>query len=163
MQFERWLNSDYPPYAYQTVDVSNNGTTWTNIYTNPSGQEVSGSSWQKMTYDISSVADNHSTVYIRWGYQIGSSGVFPSSGWNIDDVLVTGLPMSPLSVTINQAAGQADPTRNSPINFTVVFSEPVTDFATGDVTFTGGTAPGTLVGTVTGSGDHRPTTWPSAA
>ena len=34
------------------------------------------------------------------------------------------------TVTINQAAGQADPTNASPINFTVVFSESVTDFAT---------------------------------
>ena len=40
-------------------------------------------------------------------------------------------------MTINQAAGQADPTNASPINFTVVFSESVTDFATGDVTLTG--------------------------
>jgi hypothetical protein len=55
------------------------------------------------------------------------------------------------SVTINQASGQADPTKTSPINFTVTFGEPVTDFATGDVTFVG-TSPGTLVGTVTGSG-----------
>ena len=45
-----------------------------------------------------------------------------------------------------------DPTNASPINFTVVFSESVTDFATGDVTFTG-TAGGTITGTVTGSGD----------
>ena len=55
------------------------------------------------------------------------------------------------TVTINQATGQADPTNSSPINFTVVFSEPVTDFSTSDVTLSG-TVPGTLVGTVTGSG-----------
>ena len=47
--------------------------------------------------------------------------------------------VTPPTVTINQAAGQADPTNASPINFTVVFSEAVTDFATGDVTL-GGTA-----------------------
>ena len=41
------------------------------------------------------------------------------------------------TVTINQAAGQADPTNASPIHFTVVFSEAVTDFATGDVTLGG--------------------------
>ena len=41
------------------------------------------------------------------------------------------------SVTINQAAGQADPTSASPINFTVTFSETVTSFATGDVTLSG--------------------------
>ena len=33
----RWLNTDYPPFVYATIDVSNNGSTWTNIYTNPSG------------------------------------------------------------------------------------------------------------------------------
>ena len=45
-------------------------------------------------------------------------------------------------MTVNQAAGQADPTNASPINFTVVFSEPVTGFANADVTFAG-TAGGT--------------------
>jgi Bacterial Ig-like domain len=55
------------------------------------------------------------------------------------------------TVTINQAAGQADPTNASPINFTVVFSETVTDFATGDVTLTGAGSSGATA-TVTGSG-----------
>ena len=54
------------------------------------------------------------------------------------------------TVTINQASGQADPTNASPINFTVVFSETVTDFATGDVTLSG--TAGATTGTVTGSG-----------
>ena len=54
------------------------------------------------------------------------------------------------TVTINQASGQADPANGSPINFTVVFSEAVTDFATGDVTL-GGTA-GANTAAVTGSG-----------
>jgi hypothetical protein len=56
------------------------------------------------------------------------------------------------SVTIDQAVGQPDPTGTSPINFTVVFSEPVTGFTTGDVTLSSSTAGGSLVGTVTGSG-----------
>jgi len=55
------------------------------------------------------------------------------------------------SVTVNQASGQADPTKGTPVNFTVVFSESVSDFATGDVTITG-TAGGTKTVTVTGSG-----------
>ena len=57
------------------------------------------------------------------------------------------------TVTINQAAAQARPDQRSPINFTVVFSEPVVGFATGDVSFTG-SAGGTLTGTVSGA---RPT------
>jgi hypothetical protein len=41
------------------------------------------------------------------------------------------------TVTINQAPSQADPTHSSTINFRAVFSEPVTGFATGDVTISG--------------------------
>jgi Ca2+-binding RTX toxin-like protein len=40
-------------------------------------------------------------------------------------------------VTINQAAGQADPTNDSPIHFTAVFSEAVTGFDSSDVTLSG--------------------------
>jgi uncharacterized repeat protein (TIGR01451 family) len=58
----------------------------------------------------------------------------------------------PPTVTIDQAASQADPTLDSPIHFTVVFSEPVTGFDAGDVSFAGSTVGGTLVATVTGSG-----------
>src|SRR5213083_1476448 len=56
---------------------------------------------------------------------------------------------TPPTVTINQAAGQADPTSVSPINFTAVFSEPVSGFTGTDVTI-GGTAGGTKTVTVTG-------------
>ncbi len=44
---------------------------------------------------------------------------------------------TPPTVTINQASGQSDPTSASPIDFTVVFTETVTGFATGDVTLSG--------------------------
>ena len=37
------------------------------------------------------------------------------------------------TVTINQAAAQVDPTSTSPINFAVVFSEPVTGFTVADL------------------------------
>ncbi len=66
------------------------------------------------------------------------------------DNTVTWSPGGP-TVTINQAASQADPAGTSPINFTVVFSAAVTGFVSGDVTI-GGTAGGLKVATVTGSG-----------
>jgi hypothetical protein len=57
---------------------------------------------------------------------------------------------TPPEVTINQKTGQADPTNASPINFTVSFTETVSDFATGDVTLSG--TAGATNATVTGSG-----------
>jgi CSLREA domain-containing protein len=44
------------------------------------------------------------------------------------------------TVTINQAAAQADPTRTQPINFTAVFSEPIDLFEPSDVSLAGSTA-----------------------
>jgi hypothetical protein len=55
------------------------------------------------------------------------------------------------SVTVNQAAGQADPAGVLPVTFTATFSEPVVDFGNSAVTV-GGTAPGSGTATVTGSG-----------
>lgn len=40
-------------------------------------------------------------------------------------------------VTIDQAGSQADPATTEPVVFTVVFSEPVSGFASGDVTYSG--------------------------
>src|SRR5205809_507118 len=56
---------------------------------------------------------------------------------------------TPPAVTINQAAGQADPTSASPINFSAVFSEPVSGFTGAAVTLSG-TAGGTKTVTVSG-------------
>jgi Bacterial Ig-like domain len=58
----------------------------------------------------------------------------------------------PPTVSINQAAGQADPSSGTSITFTVQFSEPVTGFTAADIAFTGSTATGTLVAVVSGSG-----------
>jgi hypothetical protein len=97
LNFQRWLNTDYPSYAFATVDVSNNGTTWTNLYTNPASVEVADNAWQNITYDISAVANDSPTVYIRFGYQIGPQA-FAYSGWNIDDLIVTGTQLAVDSV-----------------------------------------------------------------
>ena len=60
-------------------------------------------------------------------------------------------------MTINQAPEQADPTNASPINFTVLFSESVNNFATNDVTL-GGTA-GATTGTVSEISPNDGTTY----
>ena len=55
------------------------------------------------------------------------------------------------TVTIDQAAGQVDPTTVAPIVFDVDFSEPVTGFVTGDVTLQG--TAGATTATVVPAGD----------
>ncbi len=62
--------------------------------------------------------------------------------------------MAAPTVTVEQAAGQTDPTGSSPVHFTAQFSEPVTGFGADDVVV-GGTAPGLKSVAVTNSGDNQ--------
>jgi len=109
---------------------------------------LDGGSWTACTspQNYSGLSDGSHTFEVRAIDAAGNTDPTPASyTWLIDTT-------SP-SVTINQASGQADPTGSSPINFTVVFSEPVSGFATGDVTLSG--TAGATTAAVTGG----PTTY----
>lgn len=73
----------------------------------------------------------------------------PDPGSQATTFTVGGVPPT---ATIDQGAGQADPTSTSPILFAVVFSEPVTGFDGADVVL-GGTA-GATTAVVTGAGPN---------
>jgi hypothetical protein len=49
--------------------------------------------WSLKTYDLSGVANNQATVWVRWGYKV-ASGAYAYSGWNIDDIQIWGLHAS---------------------------------------------------------------------
>ncbi|MCK4340839.1 MAG: hypothetical protein KAY37_03855 [Phycisphaerae bacterium] len=90
LTFQRWLNTDYQPYVDAMVDVSNNGSHWVRLWENPGGNDITENSWSLQEYDISAVADNQGTVYIRWGYEVASDA-WAYSGWNIDDIEIWGV------------------------------------------------------------------------
>jgi hypothetical protein len=116
------------------TSVTGSGTTYTITAGTGSG---SGTLGLNLT-DDDSIVDGA-------GNKLGGTGTgngnFTGDVYSVDRTLP--------SVTINQASGQADPTSSSPINFTVVFSEPVSDFTSG--VSLSGTA-GATTATITGSG-----------
>ncbi len=72
-------------------------------------------------------------------YNNTTSDLF-SSGLSVDDPATASLTVAPqMTVTINQATGQADPTNTAPINFTVIFDQAVTGFDAADVAVVNGT------------------------
>ncbi len=92
LKFRRWLGVEQPSYDHAYVAVSNNGTSWTTIWENTA--EVAETAWSLQEYDISTVADNQSTVYIRW--TIGTTdGSWQYCGWNIDDVQIVAIAADP--------------------------------------------------------------------
>ncbi|MDY7108255.1 MAG: S8 family serine peptidase [Planctomycetota bacterium] len=93
LRFQRWLNCDYQPFVYQTVDVSSDGVNWTEIWSN-GDSEIAENAWSQHSYDIAELADGEPTVYVRWGHRV-DSGAWAYSGWNIDDIEIWGIPTSP--------------------------------------------------------------------
>ncbi len=91
LSFMLWLNVEQPDYDHASIDVSNdNGTTWIEVWTNTGG--IENTSWNLTTYDISAIADLKEEVRIR--FTIGpTDGSWQYSGWNIDELIVTGDPV----------------------------------------------------------------------
>ncbi|MCY2953792.1 MAG: hypothetical protein NTU53_17720, partial [Planctomycetota bacterium] len=99
--------------------------------------------------------DWDTTSYTPGTYCLGGYMYSPiGSTFTTSRSWITLVPPSPttgtIEVTIEQAPGQADPTNSSTVNFTVVFSQVMTGFATGDVTLAG--TAGATTATLTGSG-----------
>jgi len=88
LKFMRWLGVEVPEYDHAYVRVSNDGDNWTTFWTNP--DEITDNSWTQIDIDISEVADNQESVYLRW--TMGSTdGGWRYCGWNIDDVQIYGI------------------------------------------------------------------------
>ena len=84
LRYYRWLGVESSTYDHAGVEVSNNGTTWTSLWEHSGGALTAGS-WIQDVFDISDVADNQATVYVRWA--MGTTDVsVVYCGWNIDDV-----------------------------------------------------------------------------
>lgn len=89
-------------------------------------------------------------IVLQTGVNVITVSARDAAGNTGTDTLTVTYSSTPPSVTINQAANQLDPTHGATINFTVVFSEAVNGFATGDVTLSG--TAGATSAVVSGSG-----------
>lgn len=87
LSFWRWLGVETSDYDHASVSVSNNGTSWTTVWENTG--EVADSAWTHQEFDISAIADNQSTLYLRWTMGQTDS-IWQFCGWNIDDITVSG-------------------------------------------------------------------------
>ena len=89
VKFWRWLGVERSQYDHANVQVSNDGGTWTTLWQNPNSA-IEDSSWSLQEFDISSIADGETTVYLRW--TMGTTDASAQyCGWNLDDVEVWGL------------------------------------------------------------------------
>ena len=88
LTFWRYCNTENANYPYDVAVVeltTDGGSTWQNIWSGA----VQDDEWTFQSYNISAYADGQSNVQIRW--RTSSDGSITYSGWNIDDVRITGV------------------------------------------------------------------------
>lgn len=90
LEFWRWLNSDYPSFMINVVEVFD-GTTWVPVWTQPSnGTIMSEGAWTKQSYDVT--AYKNANFRVRFGLSTSSGAYTDMSGWNIDDMSLASAP-----------------------------------------------------------------------
>jgi hypothetical protein len=88
LEFQRWLGVEDSLFDQARIQISNNGSTWDDVWVH-SGGNINDLSWTLQSYDISAAADDQATVYLRWSMG-PTDGSAQFSGWNIDDVNILG-------------------------------------------------------------------------
>ncbi len=119
-----------------SIQVTNNGSTWTTLY---SGSNLWQTGWASHDYDISSIADGQSTVYIRWA--IDHSGGSVRSGFSVDDIKLTGISINvPPAITISDVEVSEGDSGPVSANFTVTLDQAASDTVTVDYATAGNSA-----------------------
>ncbi len=92
LRFQRWLGVEHSQWDEAAIEVSNDGVNWSTIWLNPAGfgNSIDESSWSTQEYDISPIADEQPTVFVRW-VMGPTDGSVTFHGWNIDDVIFLGV------------------------------------------------------------------------
>jgi len=107
LKFRRYLNVEGNDFAHARIYVSKNGMDWVQVWENPP-IDLMDNEWVPAVFDISSVAANQATVYIKFTMgPTNSSRRF--SGWNIDDFAVTSEAIFPSEGTMGTKLTIAGP------------------------------------------------------
>ncbi len=84
LRFQRWLGVESSHWDHAGIEASADGVHWTSVWTYEGGN-LAESSWSQQVCDLSSVADRHATVRVRWAMGPTDSGD-GYAGWNLDDI-----------------------------------------------------------------------------
>lgn len=115
IRYRRWIGIESSQYDHAAFRVSRNGSTWTTVWEHSDGT-FTDTEWQPMAFDISSIADNQPSVYLRW--VMGTTdGSVVYCGWNIDDVEIWAedLAAVPPTPTQNPCINNGDVNQNGVI------------------------------------------------
>ncbi len=86
LEYRRWLAIESSSYDQARIEISNNGSSWTTLWSH-SGGTFNDDAWVLRSFDVSAVADGQSSVFVRW--TMGpTDGSVNYAGWHIDDLRI---------------------------------------------------------------------------
>ncbi|MEZ6197082.1 MAG: hypothetical protein R3F20_15345 [Planctomycetota bacterium] len=84
--FDRFLNSDYLPFMQSSIEVWD-GASWVQIWeTGTAGVTLTDSAWTHQNFDLTPYSN--AALQVRFCYEIGNTGVYDISSWNVDNVVI---------------------------------------------------------------------------
>lgn len=92
LSFERWLGVESSTYDHANIQISPDGVNWSDVWVH-NGSTIEDGAWTHQSYDISAAADDEAAIKLRWGMG-PTDGSVTFCGWNIDDIVVTGIRAS---------------------------------------------------------------------
>jgi hypothetical protein len=126
LTFRSWLGASINWGGDARIQVSTDGSAWTDIWVAGNYYSYHAGTWPLRTYDISAVADNQPTVYIRWSQTGGDNWYYAYCGWNLDDVQVTGLEYpDPIVILTGPASSETLGSPETLIGTPVGFNDPI--------------------------------------
>jgi hypothetical protein len=85
LRFWRWLGCS--PNDTCKVQVTNNGTVWTDVWVAIAAGTTNDTAWTSLHYDISALAAGYAVVQVR--FQLGpTDSSIVNTGWCIDDLII---------------------------------------------------------------------------
>jgi hypothetical protein len=109
LSFNRHLDCDDDLYRNCEVDVTPDGSHWYTLFKVRGSGKVHDDVWTPVSYDLSGYLTN--AFQVRFGYVVAPGGD-AQSGWNIDDVSVSGVvswSIGAATASTGQTAGGPDP------------------------------------------------------
>jgi len=124
LSFQRWLGLESDQYDHGYIDISTDGSSWTEIWEN--NGTIEENSWGEYIIDISEYASNEASVKLR--FSIGSTDeAWQYCGWNIDEFYVSGissveafLNVDNQNFTVSEDSGKIEFIISSNVNWTIV-------------------------------------------
>jgi len=88
--FARWLNTDQADFVRAVAEYSDDGLYWIPLWEHrDTDAELAEDAWT-VVQRYASLADGQGQVWFRWGYEVFDAEAWAMSGWNIDDIVISG-------------------------------------------------------------------------